>query len=295
MAVHISNYPITVSVRRISLSQPPGDRKEAPPELSPRRERSPAEDFAPLAGVFRRRLLAGVGSASLVAVGANFAGVTSFLLGFSPEIGRRLKLDVLYPVEGYSRCLETNEGFEFIYPANWVGDQRLLYRAAGKAELERSLDPPPLSDKKSVRPPKKINEPIVAFGPPGSNGELNVSVIVSPVPLDFSIEAFGGPKEVGEAVIRTISGSGRSPDINVTLIDSALREDPSRKINYYKLEFRVQSSSFLRHNVAVCASCEGRLFTLNAQAPESAWPEVREEFHTIADSFSLTSEGKSLS
>ncbi|RYQ90376.1 hypothetical protein Ahy_B09g096490 isoform C [Arachis hypogaea] len=144
---------------------------------------SPAEQFAPLANRFQRRLLVGVGSASLVAVGANFAGITSFLLGLSPENGRNLKLDVLYPVGGYSRCLDTREGFEFIYPANWVGDQTVLYRAAKKRELELSLDPPALN-----ATPKRSNfsEPVVAFGPPGSTGELNVSVIVSPVAQDFS-------------------------------------------------------------------------------------------------------------
>lgn len=61
----------------------------------------------------------------------------------------------------------------------------MLYRAAER--LERSLDPLPTSSlKSSNRPRKNVNEPIVAYGPPGSSGELNVSVIVSPVPLDFS-------------------------------------------------------------------------------------------------------------
>ncbi|XXG84195.1 hypothetical protein AAC387_Pa10g1762 [Persea americana] len=252
-----------------------GDRREGPP--------------TGLLPVFRRRLITGVGSASLVAFGANFAGITSFLLGLSPDIGRRLKLDVLYPVDGYSRCLDANQGFEFIYPANWVGDQTLLYRAAGKAELERSLDPPPLNDIRSFRRSQNVNEPVVAFGPPGSKGELNVSVIVSLVPLDFSIEAFGGPKEVGEALMRSVAGGSRRTDINATLIDSTMRTDPLQDVNYYLLEFRVDSPSFHRHNVAVCTARGGRLFTLNAQARESAWPDIREEFYKISNSFSLVS------
>ncbi|KAL1341520.1 psbP domain-containing protein 7, chloroplastic [Arachis hypogaea] len=246
---------------------------------------SPAEQFAPLANRFQRRLLVGVGSASLVAVDANFAGITSFLLGLSPENGRNLKLDVLYPVGGYSRCLDTREGFEFIYPANWAGDQTVLYRAAKKRELELSLDPPALN-----ATPKRSNfsEPVVAFGPPGSTGELNVSVIVSPVAQDFSIEAFGGPEEVGEAVVRTITGSGQRPEVKGTLIRSSLREDSLRNAKYYEIEFRVESPSFRRHNVAVCCARHGKLFTLNAQAPESAWPRVKSDFYRIVDSFSLT-------
>ncbi|CAK9180255.1 unnamed protein product [Ilex paraguariensis] len=283
---HYFHPRITHSLQRIR-TQSSGDRKESLQEkvIIPSGG-SPADQFTPLALVFRRRLLTGIGTASLVAVGANFAGITSFLLGFSPERSRSLKLDVLYPIRGYRRCIDSNEGFEFIYPASWVGDQTLLYRAAGKAE--RSLDPPPLSYMTpNDRRRQNVNEPLVAFGPPGSSGELNVSVVVSPVPLDFSIEAFGGPKEVGEAVIRTITGSGQRLDVKGTLIESNLRQDSLRNIKYYELEFRVESPTFQRHNVAVCCVRSGRLFTLNAQSPESAWPKVKSDFYKIVDSFIL--------
>lgn len=176
---------------------------------------------------------------------------------------------------------------KFIYPETWVADQTVFYRAAEKAELERSLDPPPLGS--GNRRKRNVNEPVIAFGPPGSTGELNVSVIVSPVPLDFRIEAFGGPKEVGEAIIRTITGSSRRPDVKAMLLKSNLRGDSLRKLNYYELEFRVESPSFQRHNVCVCCAENGRLYTLNAQAPESIWHEVKEDFYKIATSFSLTS------
>ncbi|KAK7269347.1 hypothetical protein RIF29_22072 [Crotalaria pallida] len=248
--------------------------------------RSPAEEFAPLATKFQRRLLVGIGSASLVAVGANFGGITSFLLGLSPDNGRNLKLDVLYPIGGYSRCIDTREGFEFIYPANWVGDQTLLYRAAKRRELEQSLDPPPIND--NVRRRSNISEPVVAFGPPGSTGELNVSVIVSPVSQDFKIEAFGSAEEVGEAVIRTVTGSGQRAEVKGTLIKSSLRQDSLTNAKYYELEFKVETPSFRRHNVSVCCARGGRLFTLNAQAPESAWPGLKSDFYRIAHSFSLT-------
>ncbi|XP_022719409.1 psbP domain-containing protein 7, chloroplastic [Durio zibethinus] len=281
--LHACKY---VSLNKIYMTQSSKNgQKESFQEVATRKGKSPAEEFAPLATTFQRRLLVGVGSASLVAVGANFVGLTSFLLGLAPESGRNLKLDVLYPIEGYSRRIENNEGFEFIYPASWVGDQRLLYRAAER--LERSLDPLPTNNLKSGnRPRKNVNEPIVAYGPPGSSGELNVSVIVSPVPLDFSIETFGGPKEVGEAVVRTVTG--QRPEVKGTLIESTVREDPSRNVKYYELEFRVESPSFQRHNVAVCCARGGRLFTLNAQAAESAWPEFKSAFYRIANSFNLT-------
>lgn len=102
------------------------------------------------------------------------------------------------------------------------------------------------------------------------------------------IEAFGSPEEVGEAVIRTITGSVQRPDVNGTLIKSSLREDSIRNAKYYELEFKVESPSFRRHNVFVCCARGGRLFTLNAQSPESVWPELKSDFYRIADSFSLT-------
>ena len=70
-----------------------------------------AEQFPPLAVGFRRRVLAGTAVAAVVAAGANFAGVTSSLLGLYPDLGRRLKLDTIYPIDGYSRCLDTDQGF----------------------------------------------------------------------------------------------------------------------------------------------------------------------------------------
>ncbi|KAK4424642.1 PsbP domain-containing protein 7, chloroplastic [Sesamum alatum] len=232
---------------------------------------------------FRRRLLAGVGPLLCWLLAPISAGVTSFLLGFSPEAARSLKLDALYPVGGYSRYIDTNEGFEFVYPESWLGDQTLLYRAAGKAE--RALDPPPLGGGGGRR--RNVNEPAVAFGPPGSTGELNVSVIVSPVPIDFSIEAFGGAEEVGEAIVGTMTGSGKRPDVKGTLMGCSLREDSVRMVKYYELEFVVETSVFRRHNVAVCCVRKGRLFTLNAQAPESVWPQFKSQFYTVARSFNL--------
>lgn len=72
-------------------------------------------------------------------------------------------------------------GPEFIFPKNWVGDQTLLYRAIERGERERSLDLPSLQQQNR----RRATEPVVAFGPPGSIGELNVSVIVAPVASGF--------------------------------------------------------------------------------------------------------------
>lgn len=74
-----------------------------------------------------------------------------------------------------------------------------------------------------------------------------------------------------------------------TLLNSVLREDSLKNVKYYELEFIVESPSFRRHNIAVCCSYGGRLFTLNAQAPDSAWAEVKSDLYVTAHSFNLTS------
>lgn len=99
-SLHSSSLKIAKPSNVSIAQQSSGDRKT-----------SPAEEFSPLAEKFNRRLLLGVGSSSVLAIGANFGGVTSFVLGLSPEFGRNLKLDVVYPIRGYSRCIDTVEGF----------------------------------------------------------------------------------------------------------------------------------------------------------------------------------------
>lgn len=107
--------------------------------------------------------------------------------------------------------------------------------------------------------------------------------------LWYRIEAFGGPKEVGEAIVKTVTGSGQRTDLKGTLLESNLRQDSERNFKYYELEFKVESPLFRRHNVAICCAHSGRLYTLNAQAPESAWSDVRSEIYTTAKSFNIIS------
>lgn len=72
---------------------------------------SPGAQFAMLAAVFRRRVLTGLGTASVVAVGANFGGIASSLLSLNPDLARNLRLDLLYPIQGFTRCFDPDNGF----------------------------------------------------------------------------------------------------------------------------------------------------------------------------------------
>ena len=48
---------------------------------------------------------------SVIALGADFLGSTSAILSLNPDFFRGLRADVLYPIGGYKRCLETSKGF----------------------------------------------------------------------------------------------------------------------------------------------------------------------------------------
>ncbi|CAI7786617.1 unnamed protein product [Closterium sp. NIES-53] len=166
----------------------------------------------------RRLVLGSLGFAGL-ALGSNFLGSTSALLGVVEDPARSARLDVLFPIKGYKRCYDTANGFEFLFPAEWVGDQLLLYRAAERRERELSLDPPPLSSPSSSSSASSQQarragavDPVAAFGPPGGNGELNVSVVVAPVPRGFSLRSFGDAESIGGRLLANViapTGSGR--------------------------------------------------------------------------------------
>jgi hypothetical protein len=72
-----------------------------------------------------------------------------------------------------------------------------------------------------------------------------------------------------------------------TLLEAAARRDEKGAV-YYTLEYTVQGPAFFRHNVAVYAVSAGQLFTLNAQAPQSLWATVQDQFRVITGSFRLT-------
>ncbi|XP_011023914.1 PREDICTED: uncharacterized protein LOC105125247 [Populus euphratica] len=117
-----------ISILKIYMTRTSGDRKE---------------------GVFEGCL----GLQTICAFGIDISEAATSWCWFSFSVG------------GYNRWIDKNEGF------GWeVGDQRLLYRAAEKTRIcERSFNPPPLiSGKSGDCQRKNVNEPVVAFGPPGS-------------------------------------------------------------------------------------------------------------------------------
>jgi PsbP len=57
-----------------------------------------------------------------------------------------------------------------------------------------------------------VPEPSAAYGPPGSDGEVNVSVVVAPILPGFRLQSLGTPGEAAQRFLDTIvapEGSNR--------------------------------------------------------------------------------------
>ena len=157
------------------------------------------------------------------------------------------------------------DGFEFLVPQAWLRDQTLVLR--GAVARTTALDPPDL-----LRRPRRggggREEPAVAYGPPGSSGEVNVSVVAARAPLSaFRFEdRAGAPAGVAALLQAALAPPGRGRVLEVSSVQE-------RGAAYYTAEFSIAlPGRFERHNVSTFhVTPGGRLFTLNVQAPEALW------------------------
>ena len=92
----------------------------------------------------------------------------------------RLKLDTIVPVKGRKRCL--GQGYEFVYPATWLADATIYRRRVESAELDRGLAYRQFTEQERIAKRRAVVEPAVAFGPMGTTGEDNISVITAASP-----------------------------------------------------------------------------------------------------------------
>eukprot|EP01026_Neomeris_dumetosa_P081013 TRINITY_DN9041_c0_g1_i5.p1 TRINITY_DN9041_c0_g1~~TRINITY_DN9041_c0_g1_i5.p1 ORF type:complete len:309 (-),score=32.85 TRINITY_DN9041_c0_g1_i5:110-1036(-) len=228
----------------------------------------------------RRLVISGL-SATSIALAANFGGITSGLLSLDGgNFAGNLKLDVLIPVNGFKRCVDYTYGFEFVYPYSWLADQTIARRGASRLEERYSLDLPSLRAKSR----REVAEPQVAFGPMGSSGEENVSVIVAPINSSFTLNNLGNPQESAERFLTFIApeGSGRV----ATLKSSSSKEDEFG-ILYYNYEYTIQGPKFYRHNLSTIVSFGGNLYTFNIQCPEELYDQEKQKLVRAAQSFRL--------
>ncbi|KAM3568615.1 hypothetical protein VYU27_009265 [Nannochloropsis oceanica] len=275
------------------------------------------EDLAYL-GISRQRLLLNTAVATALALGANFVGVTSALLNtFStPEQMDGWKVDVLYPVRGFKRYVDSDDGYEFRYPQSWLSDQAVFLaetqaRTASIAPLPSSPSsfstslssplprrlptsvppstPPSIARGKGVRPD-------AAFGPPGGNREENLSLVKSTVMPGFTLEGtLGAPAAAAELLLSTAiapPGSGK-----VARLVDAREERRGQGVfdgKVYVFEYVVGREGGREggglHSLSVIAARpeENKLFTLTVLAPERRWTEREKELREVAQSFRLS-------
>lgn len=93
----------------------------------------------------------------------------------------RLKLDVLFPVNGYKRYLSSG-AYEFLYPQTWLEDVTLYRRRVERAEFQRGVEFKQLEDLERVAKGQTVVQPAVGFGPPAGSGEENLSIVAAPSP-----------------------------------------------------------------------------------------------------------------
>ncbi|CEG01256.1 Mog1/PsbP, alpha/beta/alpha sandwich [Ostreococcus tauri] len=231
-----------------------------------------------IAPVSPRRVAVGVVGSTALALGANFLRVTEKLLSLAPDWSRRRRLDVVYPVVGYTRCYKPNKGYEFIVPVDYLVDQTMVRRNMTRGVV--GLDPPSLEASKLRT---DVNEPDSAYGPVGSTGEENVSVITSAVPRGFDLAVFGDAEAQAGWLLDNVlarPGSGKTGKLL-----SASQRKGANGTTYYTFEYTIQTETWFRHNIAVFATRGATLYTFVAQIPETRWPSMRDAFFVMADSF----------
>ena len=296
-------------------SSPPSPKSSSPPPPPPPPNVTSPTDLVAWGGRLpsrRRLLISGAASTSIVLAG-NFGGATSLLLSSTDAaaaLARSLRLDVLFPVRGFKRALAPDGGgYEFVYPRAWLADQTVARRRAVAAELSRPLIDGPLPSAAALEARRRRASssraappgPEVAFGPAGSSGETNVSVIVAPIEPGFSLRQLGTPEEAGKEFLETTvakPGSGRTAELlrAEERFDDDDEEDGENRVLYYEFEYRVRGPQFDRLNCSAFAGREGsddgaagasggpgdrrrntvgpELVTLNAQAP---WEDAQRD------------------
>jgi hypothetical protein len=232
--------------------------------------------------------------ALILALGANFVGITSTLMtNTNPELFRSLGVDQLYDIGGYRRytAADTSSKYTFVFPSGWEQDRAVLARKLRLNERPAALSG---SDKAGN------TDPDVALGPvrgsiPRSNRN-NVSVIKSKVLPGFSLRStLGDPEEAARFLLANSiapPSSGKSWELL-----SATGDQDEGGSDRYVFEYTVQKKGgadgtallFNQHSISSITSRDktNDLFTLTVVAPEEDWSLREEQARATAQSFHL--------
>jgi len=243
------------------------------------------------------RLVSYVALVVALALGSNFLGTTTNLLTLAPEATkntfRSTGLDQLFPVDGLKKYAyrDSNCAYQFLYPEQWLADQRIEREKAMARELPQSLH-----EKRAEQLGGVI--PQAAFGPARSDGRENISLIKSKVMPGFTLRGtLGTPSDAAEKLLSTVIAPPTSGK-RYTLLSAY--EDQRNGKPAYVFEYTIQKDTeggadnrkippdFFIHTISVIMTKNGDdLYTLTAIAPESVWVERGPIVKKMADSFEL--------
>ncbi|KAL3791677.1 hypothetical protein HJC23_003934 [Cyclotella cryptica] len=230
-------------------------------------------------GTSPRRIFLSVGSSLTIALIANFFGITSSILSLLPEdFSENFGLDYVYPRDGFKRVTaQSNTGrgsiakCSFLIPKEWVADTGLAL-----AQAQRKVKDVDLSMNSNS---KSGVLPDAAFGPPGRNGDTNVSVIINTGVQNFSLKkSLGSPTDAAGFLIST---KFRRP----TTLLSAYEDSRGR----YQFEYfvdRGERASPLRAISVIAEGSDGNSYiTLTVVSPSN---KMDERLRKIVKSFKLS-------
>lgn len=153
---------------------------------------------------------------------------------------------------GLKSYVDSYDGYQFLYPVGWV-------------------------------PVQVSDGPDIVFHDLIQETE-NVSVVISPLPDNKTLEDLGSPSEVGYRLSKNAIAppdSGREAE----LVNAEARQ--LGDVTYYLLEYAVKLPNQLRHNLASVVVRRGQLFTFNVSTTEQRWQKLQAKMRAIADSFSV--------
>ena len=237
-----------------------------------------------------RRIAVATLSSTFFALAANFVGVTSALLSLSPEAARRQRLDVFYPVRGFKRHVDPAGRYTFIFPVRYVADQTVYLRNADAAYTRRSENRQLLAaGLPASATPAAPSGPEVAFGPPGTSAEENLSVVAGALRPGSSLRAtLGSPEEAADRLLQ--QRIAKPGEREVTLLAASERRSSGSGLPLYEFEYQVRGLAgrrFEAHFVCVVGAAPDTLFTLNARVPEARWAEAKVGLLASAASFEI--------
>lgn len=159
-------------------------------------------------------------------------------------------------ISGLQSYVNATNGYEFLYPNGWV----------------------PVDVKQASEGVDVVFRDII-------ERTENLSVIISSVPDNKSLEDLGTPSEVGYRFLQAANGNANSPR-EAQFLNAESRQGNGK--TYYLLEYQVKLPDRQeRHNISSVAVSRGKLFTFNVSTRQGRWDDVKDTFEAVARSFQV--------